>query len=55
MRPGYDELMKPVIASIPALMIMIILVIPLTILGTRSARQIMKDQTAMLYSRKQPG
>lgn len=49
MRPGYDELMKPVIANIPALIIALMLVIPLAILGMRAAEKIMKKQAEKLH------
>ena len=48
MRPGYDELMKPVIANIPGLVIALILVIPMAILGMKLAEKVMKKQAAML-------
>ena len=48
MRPGYDELMRPVIANIPGLIIALILVIPMAVLGMKMSEKVMKKQAAML-------
>lgn len=48
MRPGYDAMMRPVIANIPALVIALVLVIPLAILGMKLAETVMKKQAAKL-------
>ena len=48
MRPGYDELMKPVIDNIPMLIVAILLTIPVAILAMRFAERALKNQTALL-------
>ena len=48
MRPGYDELMKPVIDNIPMLIVVIVLTIPVAILAMRLAERALKNQTALL-------
>ena len=48
MRPGYDELMKPVIDNIPMLIVAILLTIPVAILAMRLAERALKKQTALL-------
>lgn len=45
MRPGYDELMKPVIDNIPMLIVAIVLTIPVAILAMRLAERALKNQT----------
>ena len=48
MRPGYDELMKPVIDNIPMLVVAIVLTIPVAILAMRLAERALKKQTTLL-------
>ena len=48
MRPGHDDLMKPVIANIPGLVIALILIIPVAALGMKLAEKVMKKQAVML-------
>ena len=48
MPAGYDELMKPVIDNIPALIIVLVLTIPISIIAMRIAEHAMKKQTAIL-------
>ena len=48
MRPGYDELMKPVIDNIPLLIVAILLTIPVAILAMRLAERALKKQTEVL-------
>ena len=48
MRPGYDELMKPVINNIPMLIVAILLTIPVAILAMRLAERALKKQTSSL-------
>ena len=48
MRPGYDELMKPVIDNIPVLIIVLLLTIPVAILTMRLAEHAMKKPAATL-------
>ena len=48
MRPGYNELMKPVIDNIPMLVVAIVLTIPVAILAMRLAERVLKKQTSLL-------
>lgn len=48
MRPGYDELMKPVIDNIPMLIVVIALTIPIAMFAMRLAERAMKNQAATL-------
>lgn len=48
MPAGYDELMKPVIDNIPALIIVLVLTIPFSVIAMRIAERSMKKQTAIL-------
>ena len=48
MRPGYDELMKPVIDNTLMLIIVIVLAIPISIGAMRLAEKVMKNQAAKL-------
>ncbi len=48
MRPGYDELMKPVIDNIPMLVVAIVLTIPVAILAMRLAERALKKQISLL-------
>lgn len=48
MRPGYDQLMIPVIDNIPVLIVVIVLAIPVTILAMRLAEKTLKKQAAEL-------
>jgi MFS family permease len=47
MRPGYDELMKPVINNIPMLIVAILLTIPVAILAMRLAERALKNRLAV--------
>ena len=44
MRPGYDQLMIPVIDNIPVLVVVILLTIPVSILAIRLAERVLKKQ-----------
>lgn len=44
MRPGYDQLMIPVIDNIPVLVVVILLTIPVSILAIRLAERTLKKQ-----------
>lgn len=48
MRPGYDDLMKPVIDNIPMLITVIVLAVPVAILAMRLAERTLKKQVAAL-------
>lgn len=48
MRPGYDELMKPVIDNVPMLIVVLVLTLPVAILGMRLAEKVMKKQANKL-------
>ena len=48
MRPGYDQLMIPVINNVPALIGVIVLAIPVSILAMRWAEKVLKKQAAVL-------
>ena len=48
MRPGYDQLMIPVINNIPVLVVVIVLAIPVSILAMRVAEKVLKKQAATL-------
>ena len=48
MRPGYDQLMIPVINNVPVLIAVIVLVIPVSILAMRLAEKTLKKQAASL-------
>lgn len=48
MRPGYDQLMKPVIDNIPVLIVVLVLTIPVAILAMRLAERVLKKPTATL-------
>lgn len=48
MRPGYDQMMIPVINKIPVLIIVILLAIPVAILAMRLAEKILKHPAAVL-------
>lgn len=48
MPAGYDDLMKPVIDTIPMLVVVLILTIPVALLAIRLAERAMKKQTALL-------
>lgn len=43
MRPGYDQLMIPVINNIPVLVAIIVLTIPVAILAMRLAEKVLKN------------
>ena len=45
MRPGYDQLMIPVINNIPMLIVVLVLTIPVAILAMRLAERSLKKQT----------
>ncbi len=42
MRPGYDQLMIPVIDNVPALIVVMVLTIPVSILAMRLAEKVLK-------------
>lgn len=42
MPAGYDELMKPVIDNIPMLVVMLVLTVPISILGMKLAKKVLK-------------
>lgn len=46
MRPGYDQLMIPVIDNVPVLIAVIVLTIPVSILAMRIAEKALKRQSA---------
>ena len=48
MRPGYDQLMVPVIDNIPVLIVVIVLTIPIAILSMRLAEKVLKKPAATL-------
>ena len=48
MRPGYDQLMIPVIDNIPVLIVVIVLTIPIAVLAMRLAEKTLKKQAATL-------
>ena len=48
MRPGYDQLMIPVINNVPVLIVVIVLAIPVSILVMRWAEKVLKIQAASL-------
>lgn len=48
MRPGYDQLMIPVINNVPVLIVVIALAIPISILAMRLAEKVLKKQAATL-------
>lgn len=48
MPAGYGEMMNPVIENTTLLIVMLILVIPVAVLGTRLAEKVMKNQSASL-------
>ena len=48
MPAGYADMMAPVIGNTPALVIMLVLVIPVAILGKRLAEHVLKKQAALL-------
>ena len=48
MRPGYDQLMIPVINNVPVLIVVIVLAIPVAILAIRWAEKVLKKQAATL-------
>ena len=48
MRPGYDQLMIPVINNVPVLIVVIVLAIPVSILAMRLAEKVLKKQSASL-------
>lgn len=48
MRPGYDQLMIPVINNIPVLIVVIVLTIPISILAMHLAERALKKQAAFL-------
>ena len=48
MRPGYDQLMIPVINNVPVLIVVIALAIPISILAIRLAEKVLKKQAATL-------
>ena len=43
MRPGYDQLMIPVISNVPVLVVVIVLAIPIAILTMRLAEKVLKN------------
>lgn len=46
MRPGYDQMMIPVIENIPALVVALVLTVPVAMLGIRLAELALKRQAA---------
>ena len=48
MRPGYDQLMIPVINNVPVLIVVIVLAIPVAILAMRLAEKVLKKQAETL-------
>ena len=48
MRPGYDQMMIPVIDNVPVLIVVIVLAIPVSILAMRLAEKTLKKQAAEL-------
>lgn len=48
MRPGYDQLMKPVIDNVPVLIVVLVLTIPVAILAMRLAERVLKKPAATL-------
>ena len=48
MRPGYDQLMIPVINNVPVLIAVIVLAIPVSILAMRLAEKALKKQASTL-------
>ena len=46
MRPGYDQMMIPVIDNIPALVVALVLTVPVVLLGIRLAERALKRQAA---------
>ena len=48
MRPGYDQLMIPVINNVPMLIVVIVLTIPVAILAMRLAEKVLKKPAATL-------
>ena len=48
MRPGYDQLMIPVINNVPVLNVVIVLTIPIAILAMRLAEKVLKKPAATL-------
>jgi len=48
MRPGYDQLMIPVINNVPVLIVVIVLTIPVAILAMRLAEKVLKKPAATL-------
>ena len=43
MRPGYDQLMIPVINNVPVLVVVMVLAIPIAILTMRLAKKVLKN------------
>ena len=48
MRPGYDQLMIPVINNVPVLIVVIVLTIPVAILAMRLAEKVLKKPASEL-------
>ena len=48
MRPGYDQLMIPIINNVPVLIVVIVLTIPVAILAMRLAEKVLNKQAASL-------
>lgn len=48
MRPGYDQLMIPVIDNVPVLLVVMVLTIPIAILAMRLAEKVLKTPAASL-------
>ena len=48
MRPGYDQLMIPVINNVPVLIVVIVLAIPVAILAMRLAEKVLAKPAATL-------
>lgn len=48
MRPGYDQLMIPVINNVPVLIVVIVMAIPISILAMRLAEKSLKRQASLL-------
>ena len=48
MRPGYDQLMIPVINNVPVLIVVIVLTIPIAILAMRLAEKVLKNHASEL-------
>lgn len=46
MRPGYDQMMIPVIDNIPALVVALVLTVPVALLDIRLAERALKRQAA---------